>query len=87
MCTYLLSWEIDCTAPVVIILDSQRYDGQERRYIDYTIPDMLQMIGRVGRPKDSLYQPKIADNIKEEGKQDQIEETDYSSNSVRWARR
>jgi hypothetical protein len=28
------------------VLDTQRYDGQEHRYIDYTVPDMLQMMGR-----------------------------------------
>lgn len=43
--TYKLCWELNLHAQVVVILDNQRYDGRERRYIDYTIPDMLQMIG------------------------------------------
>lgn len=44
--TYILSWELNIHAFLVMILDNQRYDGSEKRYIDYTIPDMLQMIGR-----------------------------------------
>jgi len=36
-----------------MILDTQRYDGQEKRYVDYTIPDMLQMMGRASRTNDS----------------------------------
>ncbi|EAS04385.2 small nuclear ribonucleoprotein helicase (macronuclear) [Tetrahymena thermophila SB210] len=42
--TYKLCWELNLHSQVVIILDNQRYDGREKRYIDYTIPDMLQMI-------------------------------------------
>ncbi len=44
--TYKLSWELSFNALTIVILDNQRYDGQEKRYIDYTIPDMLQMMGR-----------------------------------------
>ena len=44
--TYTLSWEMSFTGFLVVILDNQRYDGAEKRYIDYTIADILQMIGR-----------------------------------------
>eukprot|EP01016_Furgasonia_blochmanni_P049228 TRINITY_DN744_c0_g1_i15.p1 TRINITY_DN744_c0_g1~~TRINITY_DN744_c0_g1_i15.p1 ORF type:complete len:788 (+),score=90.05 TRINITY_DN744_c0_g1_i15:1-2364(+) len=51
ICTYRLCWEISLEAYIVVIMDTQRYDGQERRYVDYSIPDMLQMMGRAGRPR------------------------------------
>lgn len=41
-----MSWELNIHAFFTVVLDNQRYDGFEKRYIDYTIPDMLQMIGR-----------------------------------------
>ena len=55
ICTYQLCWELEMNAYLVIIMDTQRYDGKEKRYIDYTIPDMLQMMGRATQPnqKDS----------------------------------
>jgi pre-mRNA-splicing helicase BRR2 len=43
--TYKEAWNITQKAETVVILDNQRYDGSEKRYIDYTIPDMLQMMG------------------------------------------
>lgn len=50
ICTYQLCWELALSAYMVIIMDTQRYDGKEKRYIDYTIPDMLQMMGRATQP-------------------------------------
>ena len=47
--TYRLCWELSQQSHMVVVMDTQRYDGQERRYIDYTIPDMLQMLGKAGR--------------------------------------
>lgn len=60
--TYKLCWELNLHSQVVIILDNQRYDGRERRYIDYTIPDMLQMICNIQfnlyhRPFYELHSP------------------------------
>jgi len=37
-------------AYLVIIMGTQYYEGKEHRYVDYPITDMLQMIGRAGRP-------------------------------------
>ena len=48
--TYSLCWELTVTAYIVVIMDTLRYNGQERRYMDYSIPDMLQMMGRACRP-------------------------------------
>jgi pre-mRNA-splicing helicase BRR2 len=44
--TYRLCWDITLTAHLVVVLDNTRYDGAEKRYIDYGIPDVLQMLGR-----------------------------------------
>jgi pre-mRNA-splicing helicase BRR2 len=49
--TYSLCWELTLTAYIVVIMDTLRYNGQERRYVDYSIPDMLQMMGRACRPE------------------------------------
>ncbi|CDW82626.1 u5 small nuclear ribonucleoprotein 200 kda helicase [Stylonychia lemnae] len=44
---YTFSWRIsDLESHVVIILDAEKYNGEERRYVEYSIPDMLQMMGR-----------------------------------------
>ena len=44
ICTYKLCWDLNLQAYCVMIMDTTRYDGQEKRYVDYTIPDMLQMV-------------------------------------------
>lgn len=49
--TYSLCWELNLNSYMVVIMDTQRYNGRERRYVDYSIPDMLQMMGKAGRPK------------------------------------
>jgi pre-mRNA-splicing helicase BRR2 len=35
---------------MVIIMGVQTFDGQEHRYVDYAIADVLQMMGRACRP-------------------------------------
>ena len=52
ICTYQLCWELEMSAYMVMIMDTQRYDGKEKRYIDYTVPDMLQMMGRATQAKN-----------------------------------
>eukprot|EP01022_Parablepharisma_sp_SALTPOND_P017480 TRINITY_DN2801_c4_g1_i1.p1 TRINITY_DN2801_c4_g1~~TRINITY_DN2801_c4_g1_i1.p1 ORF type:complete len:2164 (+),score=294.83 TRINITY_DN2801_c4_g1_i1:1425-7916(+) len=48
---YNLCWEIsDLYSYMGIVLDPQRYDGHEHRYVEFSIPDMLQMLGRAGQP-------------------------------------
>ena len=37
-------------AYMVIIMGVQSFDGQEHRYVDYAIADILQMMGRACRP-------------------------------------
>lgn len=44
---YSMSWSIDdLESHIVLILDAERFDGQEHRSVEYSIPDMLQMMGR-----------------------------------------
>jgi pre-mRNA-splicing helicase BRR2 len=47
---YSQSWEVaDLEAHLVLIVDAERYDGLERRFVEYSIPDMLQMMGRANK--------------------------------------
>ncbi|KAJ5626095.1 hypothetical protein N7510_002404 [Penicillium lagena] len=43
-------WELDLTAHLVIVMNTQFYDGREHRYIDYPISEILQMFGKASRP-------------------------------------
>lgn len=45
-------WEVDFTAHLVIVMNTQFYDGREHRYIDYPISEILQMFGKASRPLD-----------------------------------
>lgn len=42
-------WEVDSSAHLVIVMNTQFYEGREHRYIDYPISEVLQMFGRAGR--------------------------------------
>ncbi|GAB7354044.1 hypothetical protein MBLNU459_g4625t1 [Dothideomycetes sp. NU459] len=47
-------WEVQTAAHLVIIMGTQFFEGREHRYIDYPISEVLQMLGKAGRPmKDS----------------------------------
>lgn len=46
-----LCWSIQLEAYLVIIMDTQYYNGQFHTYEDYPISDMLQMCGRANRPQ------------------------------------
>jgi pre-mRNA-splicing helicase BRR2 len=43
-------WSLELTALLVVIMGTETYDGREHRYVDYPVTDMLQMIGKAGRP-------------------------------------
>ncbi|RMX47508.1 hypothetical protein pdam_00002126 [Pocillopora damicornis] len=45
-----LAWAIDMSAHLVIIMDTQFYEGKIHTYVDYPVTDVLQMIGRANRP-------------------------------------
>jgi len=44
--THSLIWEVNLFCHMVLIVDPQKYDGKEHRWVDYSIPDMLQIMGR-----------------------------------------
>jgi len=46
-----LAWGLNLTAHLVIIMDTQYYNGKIHAYEDYPIPDVLQMLGRANRPQ------------------------------------
>jgi len=43
-------WEITTSAHLVIIMNTQFFEGREHRYVDYPISEVLQMFGKAGRP-------------------------------------
>ncbi|KAF2253152.1 Sec63-domain-containing protein [Trematosphaeria pertusa] len=42
-------WEIDCSAHLVVVMNTQFFEGREHRYVDYSISELLQMFGKAGR--------------------------------------
>ncbi|KAK3150861.1 hypothetical protein QOZ80_3AG0238710 [Eleusine coracana subsp. coracana] len=51
VCTSTLAWGVNLPAHLVIIKGTEYFDGKTKRYIDYEITDILQMMGRAGRPQ------------------------------------
>lgn len=45
-----LCWGLNIQAHLVIIMDTQFYNGKIHAYEDYPITDVLQMIGKANRP-------------------------------------
>lgn len=43
-------WEIQSPSHLVIIMGTQFFEGREHRYIDYPVSEILQMLGKAGRP-------------------------------------
>ncbi|KDN46281.1 putative ATP dependent RNA helicase [Tilletiaria anomala UBC 951] len=39
-------WSIPLTAHMTIVMSLQAYEGKEHRYVDYALPEVLQMVGR-----------------------------------------
>lgn len=44
------AWNIPLSAHLVLIMSLQTYEGREHRYVDYPLPDVLQMVGRCTVP-------------------------------------
>ncbi|WWC58973.1 uncharacterized protein I303_101518 [Kwoniella dejecticola CBS 10117] len=44
------AWSLPVTSYMVIVMGVQSFDGQEHRYVDYAIADVLQMLGSACRP-------------------------------------
>ncbi|CAG9467191.1 unnamed protein product [Pedinophyceae sp. YPF-701] len=49
--TSTLAWGVNTPAHLVIIKGTEYYDAPSKRYVDYPITDVLQMMGRAGRPQ------------------------------------
>ncbi|CAL8248146.1 unnamed protein product [Lota lota] len=49
--TSTLAWGVNFPAHLVIVKGTEYFDGKTRRYVDYPITDVLQMMGRAGRPQ------------------------------------
>nr|XP_010936311.1 DExH-box ATP-dependent RNA helicase DExH14 isoform X2 [Elaeis guineensis] len=49
--TSTLAWGVNLPAYLVIIKGTEYYDGKAKRYVDFPITDILQMMGRAGRPQ------------------------------------
>ncbi|KAM4772205.1 activating signal cointegrator 1 complex subunit 3 [Rhinophrynus dorsalis] len=49
--TSTLAWGVNFPAHLVIVKGTEFYDGKTKRYVDYPITDVLQMMGRAGRPQ------------------------------------
>jgi len=49
--TSTLAWGVNFPARLVIVKGTEFYDAKLKRYVDFPLTDLLQMIGRAGRPQ------------------------------------
>mmetsp|Transcript_45500 Transcript_45500/g.88876 ORF Transcript_45500/g.88876 Transcript_45500/m.88876 type:complete len:737 (-) Transcript_45500:102-2312(-) len=49
--TATLAWGVNLPAHLVIVKGTEYFDGKTHRYVDYPVTDVLQMMGRAGRPQ------------------------------------
>nr|CAD7458407.1 unnamed protein product [Timema tahoe] len=49
--TATLAWGVNFPAHLVVVKGTEYYDGKIHRYVDMPITDVLQMMGRAGRPQ------------------------------------
>ncbi|EAN79402.1 ATP-dependent RNA helicase, putative [Trypanosoma brucei brucei TREU927] len=49
--TSTLAWGVNFPAHMVVVKGTEYYDGKTKTYVDFPITDVLQMIGRAGRPQ------------------------------------
>uniref|UniRef100_A0A8D8QH49 U5 small nuclear ribonucleoprotein 200 kDa helicase n=3 Tax=Cacopsylla melanoneura TaxID=428564 RepID=A0A8D8QH49_9HEMI len=47
-----LCWAVNIAAHLVVIMDTQYYNGKIHAYEDFPITDVLQMVGRANRPQE-----------------------------------
>lgn len=47
----ILFFSILLRKPVFLLQGTEYYDGKAKRYVDFPITDILQMMGRAGRPQ------------------------------------
>ncbi|CAD7954205.1 unnamed protein product, partial [Amoebophrya sp. A25] len=49
--TSTLAWGVNFPAHLVVVKGTEFFDGATKRYVDFPITDVLQMMGRAGRPQ------------------------------------
>ncbi|CAJ0576483.1 unnamed protein product, partial [Mesorhabditis spiculigera] len=49
--TATLAWGINMPAHLVIVKGTEFFDGKKGKYVDFPVTDVLQMMGRAGRPQ------------------------------------
>ncbi|KAK3734227.1 hypothetical protein QZH41_012947, partial [Actinostola sp. cb2023] len=49
--TSTLAWGVNFPAHLVIIKGTEYFDGKNSRYVDFPVTDVMQMMGRAGRPQ------------------------------------
>ncbi|GMS84025.1 hypothetical protein PENTCL1PPCAC_6200, partial [Pristionchus entomophagus] len=49
--TATLAWGINMPAHLVIVKGTEYFDGKTGKYVDFPVTDVLQMMGRAGRPQ------------------------------------
>uniref|UniRef100_A0A0N5AID2 U5 small nuclear ribonucleoprotein helicase n=1 Tax=Syphacia muris TaxID=451379 RepID=A0A0N5AID2_9BILA len=49
--TATLAWGMNLPAHLVIVKGTEFYDGKTHKYVDFPVTDVLQMMGRAGRPQ------------------------------------
>lgn len=49
-----LCWSLNISSHLVVVMDTQFYNGKNHSYEDYPITDVLQMVGRANRPLDDV---------------------------------
>jgi len=55
VCTATLAWGVNLPAHTVIIKGTQIYNPEKGRWVELSSQDMLQMLGRAGRPQYDTY--------------------------------
>jgi activating signal cointegrator complex subunit 3 len=51
VCTATLAWGVNFPAHLVVVKGTEFYDARAGRYVDFPVTDVLQMMGRAGRPQ------------------------------------
>lgn len=49
--TSTLAWGVNLPARLVVVKGTEYFDGKLGKYVDYPVTDILQMMGRAGRPQ------------------------------------
>jgi activating signal cointegrator complex subunit 3 len=50
-CTATLAWGVNFPAHLVVVKGTEFFDAKQGRYVDFPVTDVLQMMGRAGRPQ------------------------------------